>query len=228
VAGKFVMAAAARQRRSSCSRRQRAQCGLPMPRGPSYRDGPTHRAEASGARFANSAGGAGAGDPEDALKHPNWSMGPKINSRLGHACQQGPRTHLRRKWLFGLRARPMPGGAAPAKHRSLLVQFADGTMLAQLAPPSMTLPIQHVLLHPERLPGVARHHSTSTGCFSLDFRPVDEKRYPCMALARAAMMTGGVAPASLQCRQRSAVTAFPGAAGSRSLLFQSSSITLFR
>jgi 1-deoxy-D-xylulose-5-phosphate reductoisomerase len=88
-----------------------------------------------------------------------------------------------------------------------LVEFTDGTMLAQLAPPSMTFPIQHALLYPERAPGIDAPLDLQK-LFSLDFCPVDETRYPCLRLARAVMDAGGVAPAIYNAANEVAVTAF--------------------
>jgi 1-deoxy-D-xylulose-5-phosphate reductoisomerase len=88
-----------------------------------------------------------------------------------------------------------------------LVEFEDGVMLAQLAPPSMTFPIQHALLYPDRAPGVDPSLDLQK-LLTLDFRPVDETRYPCLRLARAAMTAGGVAPAVYNAANEIAVTAF--------------------
>ena len=144
--------------------------------------------------------------PEDALKHPNWSMGPKITVDSATLANKGLEL-IEAQWLFGLRPDQCQAVLHPQSIVHCLVQFADGTMLAQLAPPSMTFPIQHVLLHPERLPGVAAPLDLDR-LFSLDFRPVDETRYPCLTLARAAMMAGGVAPAVFNAANEVAVTAF--------------------
>jgi 1-deoxy-D-xylulose-5-phosphate reductoisomerase len=104
-------------------------------------------------------------------------------------------------------ARAMPGRGASTKHRPLPVEFEDGAMLAHLAPPSMVFPIQHALLYPERAPGVGAPLELQQ-LFALDFRPVDESHYPCMRLARAAMLAGGVAPAVFNAANEVAVTAF--------------------
>jgi 1-deoxy-D-xylulose-5-phosphate reductoisomerase len=144
--------------------------------------------------------------PEDALKHPNWSMGPKITVDSATLANKGLEL-IEAQWLFGLRPDQCQAVLHPQSIVHCLVQFADGTMLAQLAPPSMTFPIQHALLYPERLPGVAAPLDLDR-LFSLDFRPVDETRYPCLSLARSAMMAGGVAPAVFNAANEVAVTAF--------------------
>lgn len=144
--------------------------------------------------------------PEDALKHPNWSMGPKITVDSATLANKGLEL-IEAQWLFGLRPDQCQAVLHPQSIVHCLVQFADGTMLAQLAPPSMTFPIQHALLYPERVPGIAAPLDLDR-LFSLDFRPVDETRYPCLSLARAAMMAGGVAPAVFNAANEVAVTAF--------------------
>lgn len=144
--------------------------------------------------------------PEDALKHPNWSMGPKITVDSATLANKGLEL-IEAQWLFGLRADQCQAVLHPQSIVHCLVQFADGAMLAQLAPPSMTFPIQHALLHPERVQGVAAPLDLDR-LFSLDFRPVDEKRYPCLALARSTMMAGGVAPAVFNAANEVAVSAF--------------------
>lgn len=144
--------------------------------------------------------------PEDALKHPNWSMGPKITVDSATLANKGLEL-IEAQWLFGLRPDQCQAVLHPQSIVHCLVQFADGTMLAQLAPPSMTFPIQHALLYPERVPGIAAPLDLDR-LFSLDFRPVDETRYPCLSLARAAMMAGGVAPVVFNAANEVAVTAF--------------------
>ena len=79
--------------------------------------------------------------------------------------------------------------------------------MLQLSPPSMTFPIQHALLHPDRRAGVEPPLDLAR-IFSLDFRPVDETRFPMMRLARSAMSAGGTAPAVFNAANEVAVAAF--------------------
>jgi 1-deoxy-D-xylulose-5-phosphate reductoisomerase len=88
-----------------------------------------------------------------------------------------------------------------------LVEFTDGAMLAQLCPPSMTFPIQHALLYPERAPGV-ESSLDFTRLLGLEFRPVDEHRFPMLRLAKQTMTAGGVAPAVFNAANELAVAAF--------------------
>ena len=144
--------------------------------------------------------------PADALKHPNWSMGPKITVDSATLANKGLEL-MEAQWLFGLRPDQYHAVLHPQSIVHCLVEFTDGTMLAQLAPPSMTFPIQHALLYPERAPGIDAPLDLQK-LFSLDFCPVDETRYPCLRLARAVMDAGGVAPAVYNAANEVAVTAF--------------------
>jgi 1-deoxy-D-xylulose-5-phosphate reductoisomerase len=142
----------------------------------------------------------------DALKHPNWSMGPKITVDSATLANKGLEL-IEAQWLFGLRPAQLQAVMHPQSIVHCLVEFADGTMLAQLAPPSMTFPIQHALLFPERAPGVDAPVDLQK-LFSLEFRPLDETRYPCLRLARETMESGGGASAIFNAANEVAVAAF--------------------
>jgi 1-deoxy-D-xylulose-5-phosphate reductoisomerase len=144
--------------------------------------------------------------PADALKHPNWSMGPKITVDSATLANKGLEL-IEAQWLFGLQPAQLHAVLHPQSIVHCVVEFADGAMLAQLAPPSMTFPIQHALLFPERAPGVDPPVNLQK-IFSLDFRPVDEVRNPCLRLARETMAAGGVAPAIYNAANEVAVAAF--------------------
>jgi 1-deoxy-D-xylulose-5-phosphate reductoisomerase len=88
-----------------------------------------------------------------------------------------------------------------------LVEFADGSILAQMSPPSMTFAIQHALLGPGRHPGTDATLDFQTR-MQLDFRPADPARYPCLRLAREAMEAGGAMPAVFNAANEIAVAAF--------------------
>ncbi|HWA87695.1 MAG TPA: 1-deoxy-D-xylulose-5-phosphate reductoisomerase [Opitutus sp.] len=144
--------------------------------------------------------------PADALKHPNWAMGPKITVDSATLANKGLEL-IEAKWLFSLRPEQCTAVLHAQSIVHCLVEFTDGAMLAQLSPPSMTFPIQHALLHPARAPGV---ESTLdfTKLLGLDFRPVDESRFPCFRLARHALAAGGVAPGIFNAANEIAVAAF--------------------
>ena len=144
--------------------------------------------------------------PSDALKHPNWSMGPKITVDSATLANKGLEL-IEAQWLFGLRADQCQAVLHPQSIVHCLVEFTDGAMLAQLCPPSMTFPIQHALLHPTRLPGVEAPLDLAK-LFSLEFRPVEESRFPMLRLAKQVMRTGGVAPAIYNAANEIAVAAF--------------------
>ena len=144
--------------------------------------------------------------PADALKHPNWSMGPKITVDSATLANKGLEL-IEAQWLFGLRADQCQAVLHPQSIVHCLVEFTDGAMLAQLCPPSMTFPIQHALLHPARAPGVEAPLDL-TKLLSLEFRPVEEARFPMLRLAKQVMRAGGVAPAVYNAANEIAVAAF--------------------
>ena len=146
--------------------------------------------------------------PADALRHPNWAMGPKITVDSATLANKGLEL-IEAQWLFGLRPDQCGAVLHPQSIVHCLVEFSDGAMLAQLCPPSMTFPIQHALLHPDRPAGVSAPLDFSR-LVSLEFRPVDEERFPMLGLARRVMETGGAAPAVFNAANEVAVGAFLG------------------
>jgi 1-deoxy-D-xylulose-5-phosphate reductoisomerase len=144
--------------------------------------------------------------PADAVKHPNWVMGPKITVDSATLANKGLEL-IEAQWLFGLRAEQCQAVLHPQSIVHCLVEFTDGAMLSQLSPPSMTFPIQHALLHPRRAPGVEAPLDF-TKLLSFEFRPVDEMRFPMLRLARATMVSGGVAPAIYNAANEVAVAGF--------------------
>jgi len=145
--------------------------------------------------------------PADALKHPNWAMGPKITVDSATLANKGLEL-IEAQCLFGLRPEQCEAVLHAQSTVHCLVEFTDGSLLAQLCPPSMTFPIQHALLYPDRAPVGTDAGLALDQPFALDFRPVDESRYPCYRLARAAMTAGGVAPAIFNAANEVAVAAF--------------------
>ena len=144
--------------------------------------------------------------PADALKHPNWAMGPKITVDSATLANKGLEL-IEAQWLFGLKPAQCTAVLHPQSIVHCLVEFNDGAMLAQLCPPSMTFPIQHALLHPERATGV-ESALDFTRLLGLEFRPVDETRFPMLRLAKETMVAGGVAPAIYNAANEVAVAAF--------------------
>jgi 1-deoxy-D-xylulose-5-phosphate reductoisomerase len=133
-------------------------------------------------------------------------MGPKITVDSATLANKGLEL-IEAQWLFGLQPAQCATVLHPQSIVHCLVEFADGAMLAQLSPPSMTFPIQHALLHPERAPGVDSPLDF-TKLLALEFRPVDEGRFPMLRLAKETMAAGGVAPAVFNAANELAVAAF--------------------
>ncbi|MBI5423458.1 MAG: 1-deoxy-D-xylulose-5-phosphate reductoisomerase [Opitutae bacterium] len=145
--------------------------------------------------------------PADALKHPNWAMGPKITVDSATLANKGLEL-IEAQWLFNLRAEQCQAVLHLQSIVHCLVEFSDGSMLTQLCPPSMTFPIQHALLHPHRAPSATVSALSLEKVFSLDFRPVESARFPMLSLAQAAMATGGTAPAIYNAANEVAVAEF--------------------
>jgi 1-deoxy-D-xylulose-5-phosphate reductoisomerase len=131
--------------------------------------------------------------PKEATQHPNWSMGPKITVDSATMANKGLEL-IEAHWLFGLEPDRLDVVIHPQSVVHSLVQFIDGSILAQLSPPSMTFAIQHCLLYPDRAPGVEATTDFANP-FSLDFQPPDFSRYPCLTLAYDSLRAGGAAPA---------------------------------
>jgi len=144
--------------------------------------------------------------PADALQHPNWVMGPKITVDSATLANKGLEL-IEARWLFGLQPEQCHAVLHPQSIVHALVEFTDGSVLAQLCPPSMSFPIQHALLHPARVPGPDAPLDL-TRLQTLEFRPVDEARFPLFRLARLAMHAGGAAPAIFNAANEIAVAAF--------------------
>ena len=142
----------------------------------------------------------------DALKHPNWAMGPKITVDSATLANKGLEL-IEAQCLFDLRPEQCDAVLHPQSIVHCLVEYQDGAMLAQLCPPSMTFAIQHTLLYPDRATGV-EPALDFTKLLSLEFRPVDATRFPMLRLAKESMATGACAPAVFNAANEVAVAAF--------------------
>jgi 1-deoxy-D-xylulose-5-phosphate reductoisomerase len=162
---------------------------------------------ASGGPFLDSPREALAGvTPEQACAHPNWDMGRKISVDSATMMNKGLEL-IEACWLFGTG----PERVQVVIHRQSvihsLVQYIDGSVLAQLGNPDMRTPIAHALAWPERLSsGVAPLDLFAVQ--RLDFEPPDLERFPCLGLAIQAASAGGTAPAVLNAANEVAVAAF--------------------
>ncbi len=145
--------------------------------------------------------------PEEALRHPTWSMGRKITIDSATLMNKGFEV-IESRWLFDL---PWERIDVVVHHQSIIhamVEFADGSTKAQLSPPDMRMPIQHALLYPERAENAAlpRFNPAETG--ALTFEPLDESKYPCFRLATEAGRRGMTYPAALSAADEVAVEMF--------------------
>jgi len=144
--------------------------------------------------------------PADALNHPNWRMGKKITVDSATMMNKGFEV-IEAMHLFRL---PL-GKIETVIHRESyvhsLVEFVDGSIIAQISSHDMRLPIAYALNHPERMPNpTERLDLAKIG--KLTFGPVDLERYPCLGLAYAAARRGGNAPAALNAANEAAVALF--------------------
>jgi 1-deoxy-D-xylulose-5-phosphate reductoisomerase len=144
--------------------------------------------------------------PADALKHPNWDMGPKIT--VDSATMMNKALELiEARWLFELPAERLGVVIHPQSLVHSFVEYADGSVLAQASPPDMRLPIQYALTFPERLPGPARKMDWGTAA-AWEFLPPDPRRYPALELGFEVVRQGGNAGAALNAANETAVARF--------------------
>ncbi|MFV8833723.1 1-deoxy-D-xylulose-5-phosphate reductoisomerase [Aquisalimonas sp. APHAB1-3] len=144
--------------------------------------------------------------PEQACAHPNWSMGRKISVDSATLMNKGLEV-IEASWLFGIDADHLDVVVHPQSIVHSLVEYVDGTMLAQMSNPDMRTPIAHALGWPERLAsGVAPLDLVGLG--RLEFQEPDHDRFPCLRLAYRALRAGGSAPAVLNAANEEAVSAF--------------------
>jgi 1-deoxy-D-xylulose-5-phosphate reductoisomerase len=144
--------------------------------------------------------------PEQACAHPNWVMGRKISVDSATMMNKGLEV-IEAHWLFNAAADDIQVVVHPQSVIHSLVQYVDGSVLAQLGNPDMRTPIAHALAYPDRIEsGVA-----SLDLFAiaqLNFEQPDFERFPCLALAYQVLRAGGNAPAVLNAANEEAVAAF--------------------
>ncbi|HEY8568254.1 1-deoxy-D-xylulose-5-phosphate reductoisomerase [Microbulbifer sp.] len=144
--------------------------------------------------------------PEQACKHPNWSMGRKISVDSATMMNKGLE-FIEACYLFHATPVDIQVVVHPQSIVHSMVQYRDGSLLAQMGNPDMRTPIAHALAFPERIDsGVAALDLIAQG--RLDFEAPDESRFPCLRLAREAMEAGGSAPTTLNAANEVAVDAF--------------------
>lgn len=144
--------------------------------------------------------------PEEALNHPKWKMGKKISIDSATLMNKGLEV-IEAHWLFGVTAGQIEVLIHPEAIVHSMVEFVDGSVIAQLGLTDMRLPIQYALSYPERLPSY-------NGCLdlakirTLTFKKPDLKKFPCLSLAFEALLAGGTAPCVLNASNEELVNAY--------------------
>lgn len=144
--------------------------------------------------------------PEQALAHPNWRMGNRITIDSATMMNKGFEV-IEAHWLFGMRLDQIEVVIHPQSTVHSMVEFVDGSILAQLAPPDMRMPIQYALTYPER----AASNQVALDWEKLkrlDFERASTRRFPCLRLAREALKKGGALPCALNAADEVGVAAF--------------------
>lgn len=145
---------------------------------------------------------------EEALRHPNWTMGSKITIDSATMLNKGFEV-IEAYWLFGVEPSRIEVVVHPQSIIHSMVEFADGAIKAQLGTPDMCLPIQYALTYPDRMAlpsGSERFSFTDHG--QLTFMPADAERFPCLAIAYDVLQRGGNSGCVLNAANEVAVAAF--------------------
>jgi 1-deoxy-D-xylulose-5-phosphate reductoisomerase len=143
---------------------------------------------------------------EQALNHPNWKMGHKVTIDSASMMNKGLEV-IEARWLFGVRPDQIQVVIHPQSIIHSMVQFADGSIKAQMGLPDMRLPIQYALAYPNRLPSAFPRFSFADYP-ELTFQAPDLRNFRCLQLAYDAMEMGGTAPCIMNAADEVAVNAF--------------------
>jgi 1-deoxy-D-xylulose-5-phosphate reductoisomerase len=144
--------------------------------------------------------------PEQALAHPNWRMGNRITIDSSTMMNKGFEV-IEARWLFDVRPEQIDVVIHPQSTIHSMVEFVDGSVLAQLGPTDMRMPIQYALTYPERV--ASNQVALDWGKLKrLDFEKASTRRFPCLRLAREALKKGGALPCALNAADEVAVAAF--------------------
>jgi len=144
--------------------------------------------------------------PEQALAHPTWDMGPVVTINSATLVNKGLEL-IEAHWLFGIPYDAIDVVVHPQSVVHSMVEFVDGSTIAQASPPDMRLPIALAMAWPDRVAGAASAVDWSTAC-SWQFEPLDATTFPAVQLARDAGVRGGTAPAVFNAANEEAVAAF--------------------
>lgn len=144
--------------------------------------------------------------PSQALAHPNWDMGKKISIDSATLMNKGLEV-IEARWLFDIPAEKIQVVVHPQSIVHSLVEYIDGSVVAQLGIPDMRIPIAYALSYPERLNLGLSPLNLST-CGNLSFEQPDYNRFPALNLAFAVLKEGGIKPAVLNAANEIAVAAF--------------------
>lgn len=143
---------------------------------------------------------------EQVLNHPRWRMGPKISVDSATMMNKGLEV-IEARWLFDVPVRQIDVLIHPEAVIHSMVEFIDGSVLAQLGVTDMRIPIQHALTYPDRLPtGLPTLDLAAIG--QLTFEPPNRSKFPCLSFGYNAADTGGTAPAVLNAANEACVQAF--------------------
>ena len=144
---------------------------------------------------------------EDALRHPTWKMGDKITIDSATLMNKGLEV-IEAHWLFGLPAEQIDVVIHPQSIVHSMVEYIDGSVLAQLGIPDMAIPIAYILAYPGRLPLTHLPSLDLPKAAQLQFAEPDLEKFQCLGLAYRALRSGGSAPAVLNAANEVAVAAF--------------------
>lgn len=143
---------------------------------------------------------------EQALAHPTWDMGPKITVDSATMMNKALEV-IEARWLFDLPPEKIEVVVHPQSIVHSMVEYKDGSVIAQMSPPDMKLPIQYALTHPDRLEGPATKLDF-TQAMDLQFEPVDRDRFPALSLGYEVARAGGTSGAVLNAANEAAVAGF--------------------
>ena len=141
-----------------------------------------------------------------ALAHPTWNMGPKITVDSATMMNKALEV-IEAKWLFGLSVEQISVVVHPQSVVHSLVEFTDGSVIAQMSPLDMKLPIQYALTWPERVDGVSPRMDW-TRAFRLEFEPADFEAFPALRLGYEVAARGGTSGAVLNAANEVSVERF--------------------